>query len=359
MDKIQVLIVGPINGYGGIASVIKSICNHGFSEKFVVGSLNTFVAPEIGIKNRLASIFSIVIRFFSLLSNKEIQIVHVHTSAGLSFIRKSILSLIALKYAKKVILHLHASRFYDFYINQPNPFLRFYIRVILSRVTCVVPLCRDWKNEIDRLNIVKNVRILNNPVDLEVDGALFAKGKRNKSRINLLFMGEFESRKGIIDLLEAISMLRKKNEKFTLFLCGKGTLGAYVDSFVSANSLAENIVNCGWVSGQKKKKLLSNTDIFILPSYNEGVPIAILEAFSYGIPVISTNISGIPELVIDNRNGMLITPGDKIGLYLGILKLIENPELRQRFGCNNVLDVKKYSVKNVVLQWQALYESMV
>jgi glycosyltransferase involved in cell wall biosynthesis len=356
MDKIQVLIVGPIDGYGGIASVIKSISEQGFSKRFLVRYLNTYDKPEIvGLRKIVESIISILVQTVKLMQNRKVQIIHIHAAAGLDFIKKSILCVIALSNSKKVIFHIHASRFYDFYINQSNPFLKFYIRFILKKVDCIVPLCRDWKNAINHFCWAENVKVLNNPVKLNVNDISI----RNRDRVNILFMGEFDSRKGLIDLLETALMLKKNGNNFTLSLCGKGSLNAYIEKFVEDNSIRDNIVNHGWVSGEKKVDLLKDTDIFVLPSYKEGVPIAILEAFSFGIPVISTKISGIPELVIDNRNGFLITPGDRVSLYLKILQLIENPELRHQFGSNNFSDVKKYSVEIISLQWQSLYESLV
>jgi glycosyltransferase involved in cell wall biosynthesis len=354
MEKIGVIMVGPISGHGGVASVIV-ILDKKLNDKFYVNYIDTHVDPGLRFKCVLVRYFMILINSLKMLSNEKVQIVHIHTSAGFSFVRKSIITVLSRLYSKKVILHFHASRFYDFYIDQRNPFLRCFIRFIFKRADCVVTLCYDWKRSINRLYEVKNSKVIYNPIDSNVELCISFK---DRNKINLLFMGEFSYRKGIVDLLDTAVLLKNRGADFTLYLCGDGFLGKYIDNFIKDHGMGEYIINCGWVGGDRKKHLLSNTDIFVLPSYNEGVPIAILEAFAYGIPVISTKISGIPEVVIQNRNGFLIKPGDKIGLCNSIMKLIDNAELRIQFGLNNLTDVHKYSISTIASQWHYLYESL-
>ena len=88
----------------------------------------------------------------------------------------------------------------------------------------------------------------------------------------------------------------------------------------------------GWVSGDMKIKLLNLADSFILPSYVEGVPISILEAESYGVPILSTIVGGIPEIVTDGDNGLLFKPGDKVAIKEAIDKVLYNQKLRKKMG---------------------------
>lgn len=95
----------------------------------------------------------------------------------------------------------------------------------------------------------------------------------------------------------------------------------------------ENIVKYeGWVNGEKKSTLLNMADAFILPSYTEGVPISILEAESYGLPILSTPVGGIPEIVVDERNGILFPPSDKQAMKCAIDKLILSSVLCEEMG---------------------------
>ena len=78
----------------------------------------------------------------------------------------------------------------------------------------------------------------------------------------------------------------------------------------------------GWVSGEKKHELLSSSDVYILPSYHEGLPISILEAMNYQLPVIATPVGGTAEAVQEGINGFLVTPGDKDALYDRLLQFL-------------------------------------
>ena len=106
-----------------------------------------------------------------------------------------------------------------------------------------------------------------------------------------------------------------------------GDASEYVMNFIKDNNLDEMVKFVGWVSGDAKSKILSTTDILVLPSYYEGLPISVLEAMSYAMPVITTPVGGIPEVVTDGVEGTLFTPGDKASLTQAIDKYIENPRL--------------------------------
>jgi glycosyltransferase involved in cell wall biosynthesis len=121
----------------------------------------------------------------------------------------------------------------------------------------------------------------------------------------------------------------------------------------------EDIVEfIGWVTGEEKKRVLNGADVFILPSYNEGVPISILEAMSYGKPIIATNVGGIPEIVIMNKNGLLIDPGKPDQIEKAINTLLENPELVKEFGENSEKMIQKHLPHSVIKELEENYKSI-
>lgn len=121
----------------------------------------------------------------------------------------------------------------------------------------------------------------------------------------------------------------------------------------------ENLVKYeGWVSGAKKDELFNLADIFILPSYIEAVPISILEAMSYGIPVIATNVGGIPSILNDSQNGMLIKPGDKESMFSALSALIDNPDLRAKMGKASLVICKPYLINCVKKSLDNLYNQL-
>lgn len=96
-------------------------------------------------------------------------------------------------------------------------------------------------------------------------------------------------------------------------------------------------------------------DIYILPSYNEGLPIAILEAMSYTHPIISTPVGGIPEVVKDHQNGILVEPGNLEQIKEALLFFIKHPEVIESYGQKSYEIVQPYFPENVFLQLKKIY----
>ena len=100
--------------------------------------------------------------------------------------------------------------------------------------------------------------------------------------------------------------------------------------------------------------------VFVLPSYNEGMPLAILEAMSYGVPIISTNVGGIPTLVENGVNGFIISPGDILHLENSLRLLISDVDLRQRMSDNNYNKIKsEYSIENNMKKIHKIYQDLI
>lgn len=104
--------------------------------------------------------------------------------------------------------------------------------------------------------------------------------------------------------------------------------------------------------------MLNGADVYVLPSYKEGLPISILEAMSYSLPVISTRVGGIPEIIMNGKNGLLINPGDKEALYESIIKLKNSEELRIRMGEISKPIVQEHLPIYVESQLKQLYNSL-
>ena len=148
----------------------------------------------------------------------------------------------------------------------------------------------------------------------------------------MLFLGLITEAKGIFDLLDVITEHKAEwNDKVVLHIGGNGKVEK-LQKMIKESGI-ENLVKYeGWVSGEKKSELLNMADAFILPSYTEGVPISILEAESYGLPILSTPVGGIPEIVVDEENGILFSPGDKQAMKCAIDKLIVSSVLCEEMG---------------------------
>jgi len=119
------------------------------------------------------------------------------------------------------------------------------------------------------------------------------------------------------------------------------------------------IVNyVGWVNEERKTKLLSNSHIMILPSYNEGLPISLLEGMSYSMPIISTKVGGIPQILKDSFNGKFVQPGNTNEIFEAIKFYIENKPLILEHGQKSYQLVQDYFPDKVMSSLEDIYQSM-
>ncbi|MEP5103690.1 MAG: glycosyltransferase [Ekhidna sp.] len=162
---------------------------------------------------------------------------------------------------------------------------------------------------------------------------------RDQDEINLLSVGRHVEKKGHSDLLNALALVKNKtNRQVKLYLAGDGPKTQELTELSENLGLQENIVFLGAVSHKDVLTQIKKHDIFVLPSKraqngdSEGLPVAIMEAMAMGMPVISTYHSGIPELVSNKDNGLLVPEGDVEALSDAILKLVESTDERERLG---------------------------
>jgi glycosyltransferase involved in cell wall biosynthesis len=154
--------------------------------------------------------------------------------------------------------------------------------------------------------------------------------------INILYVGTFTERKGIWDLLDIFKILNdEKNIKLTLVGCGK--LNGEIIKKIKLYNLQDKIEMAGYIGDiNELKSCYQKSDIFVLPSYIEGFPRVLYESMSQCLPIVSTDVGGIPHLLVNNENALLCKAGDIECMVRKLLKLIELPSLRKKMIKNNV-----------------------
>ena len=226
-----------------------------------------------------------------------------------------------------MVAHIHGSKFEEF-MNR-NFLNRCLSHVMFNKADMVITLNEKWKNLIIKTANSERVVKLYNPIT----STKYHIKNNNYRGINVLFLGRLSKRKGTYDLLHCIKNQKaffiEKNVKF--FLCGDGDI-EIVRSYVRKHALNKVVSVPGWVSGQEKLSYLSKADIYVLPSYNEQMPMSILEAMGFGLPVISTFVGGIPEMVTPGENGILISAGDKKALTAALIDLTGDSKKREKMG---------------------------
>jgi glycosyltransferase involved in cell wall biosynthesis len=148
----------------------------------------------------------------------------------------------------------------------------------------------------------------------------------------ILQIGSLHWKKGQTSLIEAMGILKKEGIKFQLKIIGEGAERGNIEKAIKEQGVEEYVSLLGAKTEEEVAELLPVADCYIQSSVSEGIPVAIMEAMACGLPVVATNITGIPELVLDGKTGILVESKDVNGMARALLSLYENPELRREMG---------------------------
>ncbi|GGX48603.1 colanic acid biosynthesis glycosyltransferase WcaL [Tateyamaria omphalii] len=148
----------------------------------------------------------------------------------------------------------------------------------------------------------------------------------------LLFVGRLAGVKGVPVLFDAIGRLRDLHPELHLTLIGDGPDRASLEARARAEGLNDVVSFLGYQSQDEVAAELARTDVFVLPSFAEGVPVVLMEAMAAQVPVVTTQIAGVPELVEDGKNGRLVAPGDADALVEALSELLSEPDKRRSLG---------------------------
>jgi glycosyltransferase involved in cell wall biosynthesis len=147
----------------------------------------------------------------------------------------------------------------------------------------------------------------------------------------VLFVGWLDRTKGVAELLEACRQLAGRY-RFTLYLCGEGNFSEAAREFVSAHHLGDFVHFCGWRSEEQLREQYAQADIFVLPSWSEGLPVALIEAMAAALAIVITPVGNILDAVEDGRSALLVPPRDPAALRGALERLLADAELRRTLG---------------------------
>lgn len=306
--------------------MIRGLLKSSLAEKYQITLVSTHVDGSRA-KKALYGIAGVLALIWKLAFG-QVDLVHLHGSDMVSTPRKSIFLWLAKAFGKPCIYHFHGASFLEQYIRSPA-ILQGIARWVFSAADRVICLSESWAKSIKAIAPDAKTIVLPNAVSLPVDVSECRRGDSDGLRIT--FLGAIGERKGLFDLIDVVKKLCAGARNVTLRIGGNGDLKR-LEQVVAKYGLEDSVKFLGWIGQNERDALFRETDVYVLPSYGEGMPMSILEAMSYGIPVVSTMVGGIPELVTEGECGFLIQPGDKKALYERLSKLCENPSLRWKLG---------------------------
>lgn len=323
---------------GGIAAVISGYYNSILEDKY-----NLIYIESYKDGNKLTKLFQAFKGYFLFLkvlfSNKP-DLIHIHSSFGPSFYRKLIYIYISFWAKIPIINHIHGADFDTFFL-QAGKWKKSLIRNTYGHCSVLIALSEEWKLKLsqivpkEKITVIKNYSILHDDV--------IAERKARKCNNTVLFLGELGKRKGCYDIPAVVEKVIDKipEAKFVLAGAGSEEDEEAIISIAKEIEVESCIEFPGWIRDEKKNMALRDADVFFLPSYNEGMPMSILDAMGYGLPVVSTFVGGIPELIQNGVNGFVFNPGDTIGMAEGIISILQNTKKR-----NLMIDANSQIVQN-------------
>lgn len=355
--KTKVALLGPQQILGGVAAFNRAVLAMlGDDARFEVFCVDMGRA-NVGIEHSKLNLPNIVAlaahvwRFLQVVVSCRPNVVHVPVTSFWSFHKAALFIWIAKAVQRKVIAHLHGGKF-DHYFKHTHSFNRKFIRWCMQHTDRFLVLSSYWyRFAVQELQLPpERVTILPNTVEPAFLQALAKQeehhlgncaSKHLKQRF-VLFIGRIGEQKGIFTLLSALACVKHRIEpKIHVKLVLVGTeerQGELVraQQCIAALNLEDIVEFVGIAVGQTKARLFRETDIFVLPSYVENLPVSLLEAMAAGLPIIASSVGGIPDVIRDGVNGFLVPPGDVEALAARLELLLCNPDLCCQMGERNV-----------------------
>jgi glycosyltransferase involved in cell wall biosynthesis len=278
--------------------------------------------------------------------------VHVNVAERLSLFRKGLLIVASRALGVPVVLHLHAAQLHHFYPSLPRP-LRALTRWVFSLPhSCVVLGQVSRQFVIEQLGVpAQRVEIINNgvPEPTETRRQPDTDGVQR-----MLFVGNMSERKGLSDLLTALALPGFDRRQLEVLIAGGGSVAKY-QAHANALGLKHLVHFSGWLSQAKVAQLMATADVLVLPSYDEGLPLVILEALANGVAVVCSPVGEIDSVLTDGVDAVFVPPGDPPALAAGLQSVLRNPLIRQTLEKNGRrLYEKNFSVQeffSVVSRW--------
>lgn len=328
-----IYIAVPYTPLGGGMYKVADYLLQSQSARAAAGAAELRPLDSRGPGSAASSMWVLLTALFKILQGRlsgRLAGVHVNLAERLSFVRKGSIIAWSRALGLPVVLHLHA-QMQRFYGRLPGPLqavARWVFR-LADAVIVIGPAARRF--------VVEELKVPAERVEVVINGVPAATEPRRASQADgvqrAMFLGNLGQLKGVDDLLQALSLPGFDRERLEVTIAGGGDVEGYrakarqlgIDGFVRLP---------GWCDQRQTATLLANTDVLILPSYDEVLPLVILEALANGVAVICTEVGEIPSLLTDGVNALYVKPGDVDGIAGALQRVLGDGHLRETLEHN-------------------------
>ncbi len=359
--KIKVLFVGSFlgktktGGVGGQMFASKTITESKLSERIEWIKLDTTALNNIKTPLHIR-VFRAVLRIIKFVFHilfSRVDKVLIFTGSGASFKEKGLMALIAKFFGKYVIIAPRSGAILNDFESKNKKF----IEKVFTKTDVVICQSESWKNTFEKEfpHLDKNkFKVIYNALDITKYN--ISSSPKNNLVPEIVFIAWVDRNKGVYELIEAVEILKKEGFKFSLTMCGHGKDFDAIKILISDKKLQEVIDLKGWIYEEEKNEILKRADIFVLPTYNEGMPNALLEAMASALPSVATSVGAIPDILQNEVSGLLIPSADSLQLAEALKKLLMNASLRQQYGAAARKQIEqKHSVDGMIARYSKMF----
>lgn len=341
----KVIMIGPDSQEkGGIATVI---ANFKVQFKDQDLSMTYLVSWKSGsLIKRLLIFLRCFLQLGCLLKKDRQQLVHIHVAQDGSYFRKQLLSRLASVFHAKVVLHMHASQF-DLFYQKANPKKQRQITKLFDKVYRLVVLSEEWAGFYQTLTTTE-ILIIENAVNCPPTNLY--QGTGNK----IVTFGRIGQRKGSYDILEVAALVKNSLPDVEFWLYGDGEIQK-VQQLIDERDL-KNVKLGGWLRKNQLPAIYQESLLHLLPSYHEGLPMSVLETMAQGIPNISSDVGGLPQVITHQENGYLVKAGDSQEIAQLITSLVSDQDRRRRLSQQAYETIhQSFGISDYCQKWRTLY----
>ncbi len=269
----------------------------------------------------------VLVQLAWLCAWRQADLVHAHMTTRGSVVRKSVLCGLARALGVPVVIHMHGADFAAFH-GRLHPLARRATGFVLRRAARVIVLGEGWREF-----LVREVGLEPARVAIVVNGVPRspARPTRADGPPRILFLGRIGDRKGVPELLAALADPALRACAWQATIAGDGEVDRMA-RLCGTLGLASRVDLPGWASRAQASAWLSQADLLVLPSHHEALPIAVIEALSWQVPVITTPVGAVPEFLTDGVDALLVPPGDVPALARAIGSLLDDANMARRIA---------------------------
>lgn len=283
------------------------------------------------------------------------DLVHIHIGEPPSALRKQAFMWWAKTWHKKTIVHFHSF--------SPRTTIKskysYLYHYLFTHADKVIVLSEYWKKEVDATFPEAHTVVVYNPCPA-VKGTSEQETTKSVCPFahSILFAGTVSQRKGYPDLIHAFAKIAEQHRDWGLIFAGNGEVEKG-KSIAQETGISDQVLWLGWVNGKAKDAVFRHANIFCLPSYAEGFPMGVLDAWAYGLPVVTTPVGGIPDIADDGENILLFNPGDIDALACQLNKMINDNTLRNNIAKESIILAQTtFNIETINGQIENLYKEL-